>query len=830
MQKIFLLIILVFLCFLQSYSGSTEYPDSVKENIEDGDLTDRLFALIELAEYNKDDSAELVFLYSSQARELALKLGIDSILGKSYMMMGISKLELGDFYESENYLTSAQNIYTDLQHTGKLAIIYFNLGIAEYFLGNYKESIRNYQNALTYYTDKTDKQMVANIYQNIGVVHRKMENYKKALEYYNKSLTLNTELENEYNIAGLTQNIGLVYINQELYDTALYYVDSSYDMYVKMDNKEGIGRSFSNMGAIYQNKNNSDKALYYYLKAHEIFNRINYQIGKIYALHNLGTVCLDTREYKKALSYFQKSLDLSRKYGHIESTIFNYKSISDLYKASGNYEKSLKYYVRYDEIKDSVETFETRKKVAELEGLYNYEQKGKELTEKNAELKQQKILKNVFILGSIFLLFAFFIIYNAYRKKKKAEQELKEHHDNLEKLVRQRTKELDIEISERKIAEESDKLKTAFLSNMSHELRTPMNAIIAFSYFLKDPGLSEEKRNEYLNYISNAGDNLLQLIDDIIDCAKIEAGQLNINKTECNITGILTELLQIFNELKIKKNKGSIEFRINPECLKKNVFIETDPLRLKQVLNNLLENSLKYTLKGYVEMGFKDINHNIQFYVKDTGIGIQKDKHSIIFERFLQVNALKDQGFGGPGLGLSICKNLVNLLGGDISVESELNKGSVFSFTIPYKDIRVEDRPARIESESPAIKMGLDYKWDNKTILVVEDEDLNYKVLESALSRTNAKILRANDGLEAIQLVKDQDFNLVLMDIQIPKVDGYNATKEIKKIKSNIPVIAQTSFAMSGERERCIEAGCDDYLAKPLNLAALLSMIDKYIN
>ena len=365
---------------------------------------------------------------------------------------------------------------------------------------------------------------------------------------------------------------------------------------------------------------------------------------------------------------------------------------------------------------------------------------------------------------------------------------------------------------------------------MSHELRTPMNAIIAFSYFLKDSDLSNEKRNEYLNYISNAGDNLLQLIDDIIDCAKIEAGQLNINKTECNITSVLTELLQIFNELKVKKNKGYIEFSINPICIEKNVFIETDPLRLKQILNNLLENSLKYTLKGYVEMGFKDIDHSIQFYVKDTGIGIQKDKHKIIFERFLQVNSIIDKGFGGTGLGLSICKNLVNLLGGDIWIESELNKGSVFSFSIPYKDIKIEDRPVREESESPTIKMGLDYEWNDKVILVVEDEDLNYKVLESALARTNATILRASDGLEAIQLVKDQDFNLVLMDIQIPKVDGYIATKEIKKIKSKIPVIAQTSFAMSGERERCIEAGCDDYLAKPLNLAALLSMIDKYIN
>jgi signal transduction histidine kinase/CheY-like chemotaxis protein len=829
MLKVFSFLTAIFLYFLQSYSGSTEYADSLEQNIETENLLIRLSALIELAEYHKYDSAELVFQYSSQAHDIALKLGIDSALGKSFMLMGKAKLEMGDFYESENYLTSAQNIFTDLGNKWKLADIYYNLGVTQYFLGDYKESINNYQNSLTYYIDKKDKQMEANVYQNIGVVHRKIENYKKALQYYNKSLALNIDLDNKENIAGLTQNIGLVYINQELYDTALYYLKSSYDLYLKIDDQEGIGRSYSNMGAIYQNLNNYDKALYYYSKAHDIFNRIGYQIGKVYALHNLGTVCLDIKEYDKALSYFRKSLDLSKNYGHIEGTIFNYKSISDLYKASGNYEKSLNYYVRYNEIKDSVKTYETRKKVAELEGLYNYEQKAKELVNKNAELKQQKIQKNVFISGSVFLLIASIIIYYAYRKKKKAEQELQEHHDNLEKLVRQRTKELDLEISERKVAEESDKLKTAFLSNMSHELRTPLNAIIAFSNFLKDPGLSDEKKSEYLNYISNAGDSLLQLIDDIIDSAKIESGQLSINKTSCNITAILAELLRIFNELKVKKNKSNIEFRINPECLGNNVIIETDPLRLKQILNNLLENSLKYTLEGYVEMGYKDIGHSLQFYVKDTGIGIQKEKHKLIFDRFLQVDAIKDKGFGGTGLGLSICRNLVNLLGGNIWVESELNKGSVFSFTIPYKEIRTERRSEKEEPEFSTLKMDFDYKWKDKVILIVEDEELNFKVLESALARTNAKIIRANDGIEAVRFAKNQVLNLVLMDIQMPKMDGYVATKEIKKINSKLPVIAQTSYAMSGEREKCIEAGCDEYLPKPLNLAELLSVIDKYI-
>jgi CheY-like chemotaxis protein len=288
-------------------------------------------------------------------------------------------------------------------------------------------------------------------------------------------------------------------------------------------------------------------------------------------------------------------------------------------------------------------------------------------------------------------------------------------------------------------------------------------------------------------------------------------------------------LQYIFNELKIKKKKENIEIRVEPDCLKKNVFIETDPLRLKQILNNLLENSLKYTFRGYIEFGFEDMKDNLKFFVKDTGVGIKKENQDFIFERFAQVYSTTDKRSGGTGLGLSICKNLIELLGGKVWLESELSIGSIFYFTLPYKEIKIEDRLKTGDSGISRKKVKSDYNWNNKIILIAEDEELNFKVLESALARTNVNILRASDGVEAVKIAKNKKCNLVLMDIQMPNMDGYLATKEIKRINSSLPIIAQTSFAMTGDKNKCFEAGCDDYLSKPFNLEELLIKIDKYI-
>jgi signal transduction histidine kinase len=464
-----------------------------------------------------------------------------------------------------------------------------------------------------------------------------------------------------------------------------------------------------------------------------------------------------------------------------------------------------------------------------LESIYQLEQNEAKLAKTNAEIARQKTQNQGLILGLTLVLIAAIITYIAYQQKKRAEKQLEEHKKNLEKLVEQKSNELKIEISERKVAEESDKLKSAFLANMSHELRTPMNAIISFSNFLREPKLSYTKRMEYVNYIISSGDSLMHLIDDIIDTAKIESKELRIKKGYTNITRIFSELYHVYSKLKTKNKKEHIELRVNPSNMKFDYITHTDPVRFKQILSNLIENALKYTEEGYIEFGFKENSHELTFYVKDTGIGIAKEKHAYIFQRFSQIEYELDRRFGGTGLGLAISKNLVEMLGGKIWLESELHKGSVFYFTLPIEELikKPLTNTFDVYNENEEVEKNT-YNWQGKVIVVAEDEDLNYRVLESMLSKTRADIVRAANGNEVIEFCKTKNANLILMDIQMPSMDGYSATREIRKFNPVIPIIAQTSFALAGEEEKCIAAGCNDYLSKPLNIRELLEKINKY--
>ncbi len=373
-------------------------------------------------------------------------------------------------------------------------------------------------------------------------------------------------------------------------------------------------------------------------------------------------------------------------------------------------------------------------------------------------------------------------------------------------------------------AEEADSLKTAFLANMSHEIRTPMNAIIGFSDLLTDPDITDEEKEEYVNVIKNNGNILLNIIDDIIDIAKIEAGQIKIYRTQCAINEILYELYTNFNKQKKIINKTNVEIIINTGKFQ-NITILSDPFRLRQILTNLLNNALKFTEKGYIQFGFTIEDPLIKFFVKDTGIGIDEDKVNDIFSRFRQADLSDTRKYGGTGLGLTISKNLVELLGGKMWVESKVNEGSSFYFELPYQKISSSGiLPNFTQHES------IEDNWENKSILIVEDDITNYKYLEKALRKTKARIIWVEDGQPAVDICNSKEkIDLVLMDIQMPLMDGYEATRQIKRIRKNIPIVAQTAYAMSGERDKSIKAGCDDYIPKPIKISTLHSVIRKYL-
>jgi PAS domain S-box-containing protein len=372
-------------------------------------------------------------------------------------------------------------------------------------------------------------------------------------------------------------------------------------------------------------------------------------------------------------------------------------------------------------------------------------------------------------------------------------------------------------------AEESDKLKSSFLANMSHEIRTPLTAIMGFSAFLLHPGLSNEKIENFVQIINASSLQLMTIISDIIDISKIETGQITIESELININNLLNELWVTYKKLvELKK------LSLNCLCDRPNnvIQVKTDGNRVKQVLCNLLNNAIKFTKEGNIEFGYKIKGNFIVFYVKDTGIGISQENHALVFQRFRQVDATDNRIYGGNGLGLSISKALVEKLGGAITVDSELGVGSTFMFTVPF----IEKIDSTVSTELTT-KPDKFMHWNEKTILIVEDEANNHAYIEALLSVTNVNILHAWNGKEAVEQVKNHpDISLVLMDVKMPLMDGYEATRIIKKMRPTLPVIAQTAYALSYERKNALEAGCDNYISKPINRDLFMEVINNYLS
>jgi PAS domain S-box-containing protein len=376
-------------------------------------------------------------------------------------------------------------------------------------------------------------------------------------------------------------------------------------------------------------------------------------------------------------------------------------------------------------------------------------------------------------------------------------------------------------------AEEADHLKSAFLANMSHEIRTPMNAILGFSNLLNNPAITKEQQEEYIEIINSRGNQLLQVINDIIDLSKIDSNQLSIEKEEFNLNHFLEEIYSGFQQTLKEENKKEIELKLEKGEDDENSLVRSDKTRLEQILSYLLNNAVKYTEEGMIKFGYDIVQGSegkqLQFFIRDTGVGIPEAKQDVIFERFRQSDDSKTREYGGTGLGLSISKGLVEMMGGTIWLDSVPSEGTTFYFTLPYKTSQ-EITKSQPQNKN---KQYMSYNWSGKTILIVEDDPLSSKFLEAILEDTGAVILLAKDGQEAIDITKKQErLDMILMDIQLPGMNGNEATIEIRKIQENIPVIAQTAHAMPEDKKKSLEAGCDDYITKPINMDLLLDKME----
>jgi len=398
-----------------------------------------------------------------------------------------------------------------------------------------------------------------------------------------------------------------------------------------------------------------------------------------------------------------------------------------------------------------------------------------------------------------------------------ANKELVFQHEEKEKQATELT------IAKEK-AEESDRLKSAFLTNMSHEIRTPMNGILGFTELLKEPNLSSDDQQDYIQTIQISGARMLNTINSIVDISKIESGLMKVDIKGTNINEKMEFTYKFFKpEVEIK----GLQFLFKSSLPAKDAIIKTDNEKVYGILTNLVKNAIKFTYEGSIEFGYEKKGKYLEFFVKDTGAGIPQNQQQIIFERFRQGSESHNRGYEGSGLGLSIAKSYVEMLGGEIWVESEEGKGSTFYFTIPYNAVSVEKGviiDAAFEKEKEA-------KIKNLKVLIVEDDETSYSLLTKMLQKISKEVLHAITGVEAVEACRNNtDLDLVLMDIRMPKMDGNEATRQVRQFNKDVIIIAQTAYAFSGDKEMAIESGCNDYITKPINKTLLHELIKKHCN
>jgi PAS domain S-box-containing protein len=409
------------------------------------------------------------------------------------------------------------------------------------------------------------------------------------------------------------------------------------------------------------------------------------------------------------------------------------------------------------------------------------------------------------------------------------------HRKVAERLLKQKSEEInsqnleykriniELKIAKDK-AEESDRLKSTFLANISHEIRTPMNGILNFVKFLKEPNLSGEKQKEFINIIEKSGNRLLNIINDLISISKIEAGMMEVSISDTNINELIESNYTLF---KPEIENKPIHFSIKNTLPSRESIIYTDREKLHAILSNLIRNALKFTHSGAIEFGYEKKGDFFEFFVKDTGAGVPEEQKEYIFERFRQGSESLSRNYEGAGLGLSISKLYVEMLGGEIRLESTIGKGSTFYFTLPVNfasdSMHIAKKTSSIEDKESKIR--------NLNILIAEDDEASDIYLTLALSKSTNEMFHARTGDDAIEICRQHpEIDLILMDIKMAEMDGYEATRQIREFNKDVVIIAQTAYGLTGDREKAINAGCNEHILKPITASLLMELVEKFFN
>ncbi len=657
----------------------------------------KLDLIIKKASYLASVKSDSCLIYAHEA--LLLAKANNSLIDEATAIEVIANFQ----YDIEQYPDALKNIRRLLEiykQTGdslKKAYAHNLYGLTAFNIGIYDEAIRSYHAALRLAMEIPDNKLMALSYQNIGVLYSEMNRPSEAMDYYRKALDLYRVEKNREGEASIMQNIGIILSDDKKYREALGYYLSALKEYEEIKDSLSMAMMYLNLGSSYEEQSDFTKSLSYYKKALAISIKENYKYGIAYSYFSLGSVFRKTGSYEKALEHLQKSLHYSRMISLVENQADCHKELSDVYFSLGDYKSAFEELKDYQALYDSMYSEHVQESIADVEMRVKTEMKDREINNLIKERQEavRDMIRRTITLASIVILtlivIGVSIYYSRILKKAndqltdeidervKAEQELISIKENLEERVADRTSELE---KAKLKAEESDRLKSAFIANMSHEIRTPLNAITGFSGLLLRDDITPEKRKEYNEHVIRNNRILINMIENLIDTSKIESGTLVLHPSRVNIWHFLNQLNEPIIENMARKNKPFINVVIDhPEIVQETV--TADPVRMQQVLWHVLDNAVKFTNAGAIHYGCRENHDSVIFYVDDTGIGIPEDLKELVFEKFRQIDESAKRKFGGTGLGMYYARKIAEMMGGRLWFESKKEGGSVFYFAVP---------------------------------------------------------------------------------------------------------------------------------------------------
>lgn len=754
-------------------------------------------------------------------------------LGKAFLGFGQATLLVNRYSEAISNTTKAVEIFHALKDSSNLAKAFNILGTCYMRRAQYEKAIDYFERTLQIGIKLNDSSTLAISLNNLGIIYYNSKQYPKAKTYFAKSFELNKALGQIKNAARNESNIGLILLEEGNYEEANLHFNTSLNLRLELKDTLMLASIYDNIGNAHEKMGNFKQSLQFYTLSNRHFRAINSRHGIALSTIAMARTQIELGQYPEAYKNITEGLRTAKDDQETDFVMQAYKLLSKYYLKTGNVLQSREMLDKYITIFEKSYSEKISTRIAELqvqldtvEKEHDYKLLEAKLEMQQLQAKQNDRLKTIYSILAILLLILLSItlLFTAQVRKKNHKirlfnQQLFQFNNELEQMVKNRTQDLTEALEKVK---ELEKIKSAFLSNISHEIRTPLNGILGFAQYLISPDVSMEDKQQCAKLIQKLGNKLLRIVEDILELSKIETNQLDLHFSDTNINKLLGELHQSFstNEDFLAKN---LHFKLIKSLPDNEAVFSIDAFRVKKIIANLIENAFKFTNTGGVEFGYyNDPSSTLKFFVKDTGIGIPKKIQKRVFERFFKHIADDHIAqYEGTGIGLTIAKGYAFSMGGRLEMESAPDHGSTFYFYLP-KNPALQNNQATPEKGYPV--------WNDKTILVVEDDLINYQYINALMRRTGARLIHVKNAEDAIEVCAiNKSLSLILMDIQLPFMDGIDATRAIRKTNKTVPIIAQSANSVSNEAEKYIAAGCNAFVAKPIDPDELFHHISRVI-